>query len=234
MEKIVFKLISKTLLIFAAISIITSCGDQKPKSQYLNEKITKNNLYDISQKISEENKMTREDIQLLTGAVNRLGVNADSIVGKSIGELINLQNDFLRQQEFKQMISILAKAEIIANHTIKYIGMKPLDTLGNSYDYLVFEITNNSEKSIKDLTGQFRFLDANGTIIKAYPIELAKVMTSPNELKPKETRRFVYPFFHDKSNQRDSIVRSTKGLQVVWFPAIMEYTDKTKISSVVE
>lgn len=229
-----YKLISKTLFIFALISIITACGDQKPKSQFLDEKVTKDNLYSLAQKISEENKMSREDIQLLTGAVNRLGLNVDSIVGKSIGELIKVQDEFIRQQEFKQMVSILAKAEIIANHTIKYIGLKPLDTLGNSYDYLVFDVTNNSEKSIKELTGQFRFLDANGTIIKAYPIELSKIITSPAELKPKETRRFVYPFFHDKNNQRDEIVRNTKGLQVVWFPTVMEYTDKTKISSITE
>lgn len=229
-----FKIISKTLLIFALVSLIASCGDQKPKSQFLEEKVTKDNLYSLAKKISDENKMSREDIQLLTGAVNRLGLNADTIVGKSISELIKMQDEFIRQQEFKQMVSILAKAEIIANHTIKYIGLKPLDTLGNSYDYIIFDVTNNSGKSIKELTGQFRFLDANGTIIKAYPIELSKIMTSPAELKSKETRRFVYPFFHDKNNQRDEIVRNTKGLQVVWFPTVMEYTDKTKISSIVE
>ncbi len=227
-------LISKTLVLFAVVSILASCGNQNPKSQYSEEKITKDNLYSLAQKISDENKMSREDIQLLTGAINRLGLNADTIIGKSIGELIAMQNDFIRQQEFKQMVSILAKAEIIANHTIKYIGIKPLDTLGNSYDYIIFDITNNSAKSIKELTGQFRFLDANGTIIKAYPIELSKIMTSPSELKTKETRRFVYPFFHDKNNQRDEIVRNTKGLQVVWFPSEMEYTDKTKITSVIE
>lgn len=227
-------LISKTLVLFAVVSILASCGNQNPKSQYSEEKISKDNLYSLAQKISDENKMSREDIQLLTGVINRLGLNADTIIGKSIGELIAMQNDFIRQQEFKQMVSILAKAEIIANHTIKYIGIKPLDTLGNSYDYIIFDITNNSAKSIKELTGQFRFLDANGTIIKAYPIELSKIMTSPSELKTKETRRFVYPFFHDKNNQRDEIVRNTKGLQVVWFPSVMEYTDKTKISSVIE
>lgn len=227
-------LISKTLALLIAVSIFVSCGNQTPKSQYLDEKVTKDNLYTLAQKISDENKMSREDIQLLTGAINRLGLNADSIVGKSIGELIAIQNDFIRQQEFKQMVSILAKAEIIANHTIKYIGLKPLDTLGNSYDYIIFDITNNSTKSIKELTGQFRFLDANGNIIKAYPIELSKIMTSPSELKSKETRRFVYPFFHDKNNQRDEIVRNTKGLQVVWFPSVMEYTDNTKISSIIE
>ncbi len=233
-EKNVTKFISKTLLLFATVTILVSCGNQKPQSQYVEEKVTKDNLYSLAQKIADENKMSREDIQLLTGAVNRLGLNADSIVGKSIGQLIAMQEEFIRQQEFKQMTSILAKAEIIANHTIKYVGLKPLDTLGNSYDYLIFDITNNSAKSIKELTGQFRFLDANGTIIKAYPIELSKIMTAPSELKSKETRRFVYPFFHDKNNQRDEIVRNTKGLQVVWFPTVMEYTDKTKISSIVE
>lgn len=228
------KLISKALVIVFFIGLISSCGDRKPNSQYLNEKITKNNIYSLAQKIADENKMAREDIQLLTGAINRLGVNADSIVGKSVADLIKIQEEFLRQQDIKQMVSILAKAEIIANHTIKYIGLKPLDTLGNSYDYLIFDVTNNSDKSIKELVGQFRFLDANGTIIKAYPIDLSKVMTSAPELKPKETRRFVYPFFHDKNNQRDEIVRNSKGLQVVWFPTFMEYTDKTKISSIVE
>jgi len=230
----VFKSISRIVLIVVLVGLISSCGDQNPKSQYLSEKITKNNLYSLAQKIADENKMSREDIQLLTGAINRLGVNADSIVGKSVSDLINIQEEFLRQQDFKQMVSILAKAEIIANHTIKYIGMKPLDTLGNSYDYLIFDVTNNSDKSIKELIGQFRFLDANGTIIKAYPIELSKIMTVAPELKPKETRRFVYPFFHDKNNQRDEIVRNSKGLQVVWFPTVMEYTDKTKISSIIE
>lgn len=224
------KFLTKTIAILTVLVLITSCGDKKPQSQFLNQKVTKNNLDSLAQLIINENKISREDIQLLTSAINRLGVNPDSIMGKSLAELIKIQDEFIRQQEFKQMKSIMAKAEILANHKIRYVGIKPLDTLGNSYDYLIFEVTNNSDKTIKNLTGQFRFTDANGTIIKAYPIELEKIMVSPNELKPGETRRFAYPFFHDKNNQRDQIVRSTPNLQVLWFPTILEYTDKKIVS----
>lgn len=224
------KFLTKTIAIFTVLVLITSCGDKKPQSQFLNQKVTKNNLDSLAQLIINENKISREDIQLLTSAINRLGVNPDSIMGKSLAELIKIQDEFIRQQEFKQMKSIMAKAEILANHKIRYVGMKPLDTLGNSYDYLIFEVTNNSDKTIKNLIGQFRLTDANGTIIKAYPIELEKIMVSPNELKPGETRRFAYPFFHDKNNQRDQIVRSTPNLQVLWFPTILEYTDKKIVS----
>ncbi len=229
-----FKKLSLLAIIVVFAGIFNSCDDSKTDSQYAEEKITKNNLYSLAQKLTEENKLSREDIQLFTGAINRLGLNADSIVGKTVAELISAQDEFAKQQEFKQMTSILAKAEIIVNHSIKYIGMKPLDTLEKSYDYLVFEITNKSDKEIANLMGQFRFLDANNNLIKAYPIELKQIIPANTTLKANETRRLVYPFFHDKNNQRDEIVRAGNGLQVVWFPTEMIYSDSTVISSIIK
>jgi len=100
-------------------------------------------------------------------------------------------------------------------------------------DILVFEITNTSNKDIKDLEGQFRFFDMQNQLIKAYPIELAKVMTQVPVIKPGETRRFAYPFFHDSNNERDEKVRSGQDLQILWFPVSMTFSDSTKISTIV-
>jgi len=99
---------------------------------------------------------------------------------------------------------------------------------------LVFEVTNNSDKNIASVEGQLRFFNSSNQLVKAYPIELSKVMGNAEGLKPKETRRFVYPFFHDKANQRDEIIRNARDLQVLWFPMALTFTDSTKINSVLE
>jgi hypothetical protein len=228
-----FKKIIGSVFFLAMLTLMWSCSGSHPKSSYLQEKITKENLYDLANKIKQENKMTKEDAELFVGAINRLGLQSDSIVGKTVEQLIKEQDNFIRLSSYNLMISTFAKAEMLMEHKIKYLGLKPMDTLGKSYDYLVFEIKNEGNKNITDITGQLRFFTNANQIVKAYPIELNKVLDG-NVIKPNETRRFVYPFFHDKDNQRDELIRSGKDLQVLWFPVSMTFSDSSKISSEVK
>jgi hypothetical protein len=227
-----FRKVILTVIVTAISLFVFACSDQK--SSFLDEKITKDNLNSIAKQIMDEKLMSKEDASLFNSAVNRLGLTPDSILGKTVGELIANEDALAQKSVYDQMYATLTKAEILMKHKIKYLGLKPFDTLDKSYDYLVFEVTNTSDKNIATVDGQLRFFNSSSQLVKAYPIELSKVMPNADGLKPNETRRFVYPFFHDKANQRDEIIRNAKDLQVLWFPMSISFTDSTKINSVLE
>lgn len=222
--------ITKLLLLFFVVSFFWSCSNNEPKSSYLKEKLTKDNLYELAQNIKKEGSLSKDYTDLFVGAMNRLGLTPDSVIGKTVEQLIKEQESFLKMNSYNMLVSTFAKAEILMNHKIQYLGLKALDTNGKSFDYLVFEITNNSKKDIANIEGQLRFFNMQNQIIKAYPIEINKVLDG-KILKAGETRRFAYPFFHDKTNQRDEIIRTGKDLQVLWFPTTLVYNDSTKITS---
>lgn len=224
---------------FAIITFITitfigiiSCSNNG-NSPVLEEKITKENLYQIAQNIYNEKKLTREQVDLFNSAINRYGLTPDSIVGKTVGELISKEEQTLWQNSGKQLVATLAKVQILSDHKIKYLGLQPQDKDTTKLDILVFEITNSTNKNITDLEGQFRFFDMQNQLVKAYPIKLEKVLTQVRIIKPGETRRFAYPFFHDSNNERDEKIRTGKDLQILWFPVSMTFSDSTKISTVV-
>ncbi|OGU55824.1 MAG: hypothetical protein A2X64_11320 [Ignavibacteria bacterium GWF2_33_9] len=227
-----FKKLTLALVTIAFAVMANSCQD--PKSSFLETKLEKDNLNTVAKQIMDENVMSREDAILFNSAVNRLGQTPDSILGKTVGQLINEEADLAKLNIYTQMYGTLSKAEILMKHKMKYLGLKPMDTLEQSYDYIVFEVDNTSDKSIADLQGQLRFFNAANQLVKAYPIELSKVMGNPEGIKPKETRRFAYPYFHQKDNQRDEIIRNSKDLRVVWFPMSIAFTDKTEINSSME
>jgi hypothetical protein len=227
-----FKKLTIILSIAIAITGLYSCSNEE-KSSLLQEKITKENLYQIAQKIYNEKKMPREQIDLFNSAINRNGLTPDSIIGKTVEELIAKEEQTLWQNSARQMVATLAKVQILSDHKIKYLGLQPQDQDTNKLDILVFEITNTSSKDISNINGQFRFFDNQNQLVKAYPVQLAKVMTKTPVIKPGETRRFAYPFFHDPNNERDEKVRLGKDLQILWFPIDLTFSDSTKINSVV-
>lgn len=227
-----FRKVVLTLFVATISLLVFACSDQK--SSFLDEKISKDNLNSIAKQIMDEKVMSKEDAALFNSAVNRLGLTPDSVLGKTVGELIANENALAQKSVYDQMYATLTKAEILMKHKIKYLGLKPFDTLDKSYDYLVFEVTNTSDKNIASVDGQLRFFNSSNQLVKAYPVELSKVMPDANGLKPNETRRFVYPFFHDKANQRDEIIRNARDLQVLWFPQSLTFTDKTKLNSTIE
>ncbi|HRS01520.1 MAG TPA: hypothetical protein P5545_03115 [Bacteroidota bacterium] len=220
------------LLITASFLSISSCS-KEGNSPVLQEKLTKENLYQIAQNIYNEKKLTRDQIDLFNSAINRYGLTPDSIIGKTVGELITKEEQNLWQNSAKQLVATLAKVQILSDHKIKYLGLQPQDKDTLKLDIIVFEITNTSNKDIQDLEGQFRFFDMQNQLIKAYPIQLSKVMTQVPVIKPGETRRFAYPFFHDSNNERDEKVRAGKDLQILWFPVSMTFSDSTKINTIV-
>ena len=223
------------IITFLAISLfgIISCSNEGG-SPVLQEKITKENLYQIAQNIYNEKTLTREQVDLFNSAINRYGLTPDSVVGKTVQELISKEEQALWQNSGKQLVATLAKVQILSDHKIKYLGLQPQDKDTTKLDILVFEITNASNKNITDLEGQFRFFDMQNQLIKAYPIKLEKVMTQSPVIKPGETRRFAYPFFHDSNNERDEKIRAGKDLQILWFPVSMTFSDSTTISTVVK
>lgn len=212
----------KILIVVALISFITvSCGVKKDSSNspVLNEVVTLHNLHEIADKAKQDNQMTKEEYDYFTNAIIRLADKKDSIIGKTVGDLINAQKEFLHKQSFTAFERTCSRIELILNSRFDYKGIQPRDTNNQMIDILIFELTNSSDKDIAKIEGVLDFYSQDNQLIKRYTLKFDK------PLKPNEKAAMGNPFVHDPNNQRDVIVRTAKNLKAVWTPSKITYSD---------
>lgn len=219
------------LLSLVSILIFSSCAQQEKKSPLLNKEITKNNLSEITQMVKDDKIMTRKEIELLAGGVSRLATDTENeIVGMTIGDVIENQENFIKENTIGVLEQATSQAAIVKNHKFDYVGLKPEQSEDNNIDILVFEITNNSDKEIVNMKGVLQFYGPQNELVKNYPVELKNVI-GDREFIAGEKLRFAYPFEHDDSNQRDQIIRNQHGkLRPIWQPNSIKFLDGTTIA----
>lgn len=220
----------KLVLLIAVLSFMISCNTEK-KPAVFTEKVNKNNLEEITNKIKNDQTLEAEEVEIINRGITRLAVNGtDTLIGLSIGEIYEYQKDFLKEQANNIIDENMKKVALILNHEFKYIGLTPRkDTSNNQdYDFIVYEITNKGEKPIKNIFGVLQFYNQQNQLVKQYPLK-SDVGLKGELIEPNKTKRIVLPYYHDKKNIRDSIMRSTR-LRTIWQPRSIIFADDTKIS----
>ncbi len=209
------------LLIMGFIS--SGCSkDEFSNSPVMQEKVTLQNLGDITQKVKNEPNLTKEEIELFANGLIRLAPTKDSLVGKSVIDVIKGQKEFIRNQSVLFFERTASRVDLAINHNFHYVGFQPRDDDKQSIDILVFEITNTSDKEIKNLQGMLQFYTQDNQLLKNYNIKFDKA------LKPGEMQRMGNPFLHDDKNERDRAIRSSTNLKAIWNPTLIEFADGTK------
>jgi hypothetical protein len=221
----------KILLILVGLMFVINSCQQQSDSKLFSEKITKSNLVDVVKKIREDKLINKDDLDYFSAGITRIAsAKPDSLIGKTVGEVIKLQRELIREQSAATLATQSARVELVMNHEFKFLGMAPRDTAGESYDLIVYEIKNISDKEITNLQGAIQFYDKAGQIVKNYPLITKNVMLGKN-LKAGENRKFIYPFLHDAANERDQKIRNEfKDLRPVWIATKIEFADSTSIS----
>ena len=222
------KTMKKTIYAGLIIILLVSCGknDTSLESPALNEKITLHNIEDISKKISDDKNIKRADIELYINALTRLGSFQDSIIGKTPLELIKSQEEFLKNRDILVLNNTSSRMNLFLQHTFNYDGIQFNDTdKNNKINILVFSIKNISDKTIKKVKGMLSFYTQDGQIIKIFNLSTAQEI-KPNKEKPTQ---FSMSFKHDMNSERDNIIRTSRNLNAVWTPTLIEFTDNTKI-----
>ena len=221
----ILKLIS---LCFVAIMILNSCNDkQKLDTKIAKQQITKTNLA----KISEEMQKTasNENIEYFVNAITRLGNTPDSIVGKTVSQLIEEQKKYHRDELGKTLLGTGARVELFLNHIFHYYGIQFLDDDPNQLrNNVVFDVTNISDKEIKRLEGHLSFYDPQGRLVRVFPLATG---TSIPVTGDEKSLRFAMPFIHNP-NSDDTLIRTRRDFQAIWTPKLIEFFDGTILEDI--
>ncbi len=219
------------ILLFSicAVIFLNSC-QQDQQSPILNEVITKDNIAKLPGKISSDKLFSKEEIDLFSTSLARMVMNKDTVIGKTVAEVINKETELQRNNSMTGLAGSLARFEILQNHKFKYIGLLPKDDAEQPMDIIVYELTNTSDKEIKNIAGSLQFRNPlNQAVIKLYNINSADLLNKQT-IKPGETKKLAYPYKHDNFNVRDSIMRQSKNLHALWTPSSIEYSDGSVIT----
>ena len=219
-------LILFSAIVLCATLIFTGCST-KDESKMMDVAITKTNLPEIIASMKTENILSPEEILMFNNALNRIGANnPDTLVGLTPRKLLEIQKNFLVENQFSMLNISATRIAMNMNFDIKFLGLKPLlDTVNNLQGNTIFyEFKNNTDKAIKKVQGFLQFYNRQNQIIKQFQIETTE------QLAPNASLQFYKNFAHNDKEPRDSIVRNHFSQLVVrWQPASLEFVDGTKI-----
>jgi len=227
-------LVVKSCLLFLSAGIIlSSCSNESDEfeSNDFKVKITQDNLLVLVNQIGENQDLDRESVDIITSGITRLStLKRDTIIGKTIMEIYDIESAFQREQSNATLKTQGARVDLVLNHDFKFVGLIARDTLDKSLNLVGIEVTNTSKKEISNVQGTLQFYDANGQIVKTYPV-LAKNSLNKETIPVGKTIRFIIPYTHDKNNIRDEMMRNDiKNMRAVWIATMLEFSDGSQIS----
>ncbi len=221
------KNLSKAIVIMAIVAILTpfaSC--QKSGSKFLGEKIEASNLAELMSKIKEEGSLSKEETEYLVGGITRLGEVKDSIVGKTIGQVIESQKAFAKTNSYAALVAQANRLEMSMALTVR--GAQKLmaknDTL--DMDGCQLFIKNNSSSEIKAIKGEIRFVNQQSQLIKVLPVNWDNANLKPNtEIEHKELWK------HNPDLQFDKAYRELPNVIPIWVAESITFSDGKKLNA---
>lgn len=221
------KNLTKAVVIMAIIAILTpfaSC--QKSGSKFLSEKIESSNIAELMAKIKDEGSLSKEDTDYLISGITRLGEVKDSIVGKTISQVIESQKVFTKSNTYSALVAQANRIEMSMALTVR--GAQKLmaknDTI--NMDGCQLFIKNNSAKEIKAIKGEIRFVNQQSQLIKVLPVNWDNANLKPNtEIEHKELWK------HNPDVQFDKAYRELPNVIPLWVPESITFSDGKKLNA---
>lgn len=219
------------LILLAAMMLfcLNACNssDERSYQSLVSEKITNENLNRLASKASQS-EMSNSDKNLFAAGLMRYANNPDSLIGKTINDVIAKQQEYESEIAQRNVDEAAARLALFMNHSFKYLGVKYDDTNpAQKKNKLVFQVTNKSNKDIAHIFGTLTFYALDGTMIKMYDLGTGGGIISHNG----KAIIFEQSFLHDDSF-RDSLVRYSKELRAVWTPSIIQFVDSSKLQDI--
>lgn len=219
--KLISSGLKKILIVIVATYLFAACNNQTLDSKIANQQITKTNLSTISEEM--QTSASDEDIEYFVNAITRLGNTPDSIIGKSVQQIIDEQKKHYRNELEKTLVGTGTRISLFLNHQFKYHGIRFLDEDPKQpINDIVFEITNIADKDIKRIEGNLSYYDNNGRIIRIF--QLATGNTISPVTKDDKAMIFSMKFNHNIKTD-DTLIRTNPDLRAIWTPTMIEFTD---------
>ncbi len=210
--------------LFGTLLLISSCTkvDNSPiKSEIFNT----TNIPDIIDKMKIDKALKNEDIEMFSASLARNSMTLDSLNGKTIGQIIDAQRDFLRESS----VSGLVTTAVQVSHGFKYLGWQSKDEGDKKFNVFGFAIQNKSKQDIKHVVGLLKFVDETNQMIRGFRINVTQ------EIKANTLSQFNSTFPFDEKNQndiklRDMLDKKVPNLYAGWQPTLIEYSNGKKLS----
>lgn len=215
----------KNIRIFGLFLIFLFVGcNSKDDSPILKEKFEYSNLPNLIEKIKNDTKFQKENIDLLSGIVIKYAQTPDSLNGKTIVEIISREKEILRKNSITSLISSALNSSI----NYRYLGWEFKDTNNAKFTVVNYAIQNRSKKDIKAIEGMFSFVTTANQTIRSIPIKINQ------ELKSGITYSFStsYPSREDDNLEktlRELLETKSPNLYTLWQPISIEFSDGQKI-----
>ncbi len=197
------------LLLLSVICIgFSACNKGERTSPIYSEKFTINNFREIAAKVKLDKDMPSEDISYLTNALKRLSFAKDSVVGKTVKDLIETEmkyvNDFT-----KKSLSDMSDISILRLNTKNlFVGVLPAkNNNGEEINNLYFEFDNQYSKPIKSMTGEIVFFYRPDSTDKTVQLE-PMPFTFTKEIKASAKDTLIFYHKHVEGDKVSNIIRS--------------------------
>jgi hypothetical protein len=207
-----------------------SCqANEKSDSQILGKTIEKNNLLELTNEIKTDDGVTYDDKMDFIRGIQFLRNTPDSIIGKTVAELIQYANNRMLMDNMNAAEQMATRFEMQNLTQFKLAKFEPL-TLENGTDnnQLTYEIYNTSDQQIDKITGMIKlFNNTNNALIKQFPVNV----TDPIETGKGRAQSVNY--VHDPSNNRDLFIRENLQTQLIrweWVPDTVNFSSGKSLS----
>lgn len=222
---------NKFKLFFAAILtasfIMVSCQTQE-KSPILKEVFNSNELPELIEKVQNDQKLTKDEIDLLAAGISRNLNTLDSINGKTLEQIIILQSDFLKNSA----ITTLTNTAIGTSIQSRYIGWQPDSVNLKNIDGFKIYIKNKTNKEIKRVFGRLNFFNNQNQVLGLFDVNLNVTVQPEKEsiILAKISSVNQDNGINDLAKIRDILENQPNTLFAQWTVIEVEFADGKNIS----
>lgn len=149
----------KKLLFALAISFsLFSCEFDEYSAPVFEEKFTESNVLELCDKVKAEQDITAETLTYFSNGVQRLSFVKDSIVGKTVKQVIESEKEYVREYARQQLSSTASIALLKLQTENSFYGVTRAEDVNKvDYNRLYFLFKNNSNKEITKIEGEMLF-----------------------------------------------------------------------------
>lgn len=217
------KIFNFSCLALGMILLLAAC-DTRSTGAY-KEKFTSSNFEQTVKKLADDNSVPTEDIAMLTNSLKRLSIYKDSIVGKTVGDLIKNEETYVRDYSKSQLLATANVAMVRVGTENKFIGIMPgKNQSGQDVNNLYFSFSNKMAKNLAALDGELVFYYRNNpqaqpTLLKAIPFNFRNEIAACT----KDTLIFYEPF---SENDNLAVLLRTQTSKISGYMNILQARSK--------
>jgi hypothetical protein len=212
----------KLLLIIVSIAMLASCGKE---SKLLKEELKPDNIADLSKRIAEDEKFSKEDLDIFLSGFSYFSSLKDSLKGKTVGDIITLERARQLRNSKEAVIQSMTRVEIMNSLIVGIDSLERAKEAGQEIIIFNFKFQNVSIRDFKNVKGFIDLFNEQGILIKRYIVEMNNIVPTGKMVSLR------YPFAFDVNSERDRLVADNwQKYTKIWKPTLVEFTDGKKLT----